>query len=108
MVRAPVSGRVWFATSPDDLPGRYLRTGTMVAVVAEQANTTVKALIDQPTLARLRLQSIGETSVAVATGDGALLHSRLRPATPAAVRALPDPGFARALGGTIEADGESM
>ena len=63
-----------------------------------------KALIDQPTLARLRLQATNDTEVAVATGDGRLLRSRLQPGTAAAVRTLPDSGFARALGGDIDAD----
>ncbi|MEZ5657480.1 MAG: biotin/lipoyl-binding protein [Burkholderiaceae bacterium] len=103
-VRAPGDGQVQLTAAPSDLLDRFLRTGSLVAVVGEATNTTIKALIDQPTLARLRLQESDATEVAVATDDGRLLRSRLQPGTPAAVRTLPDNGFARALGGDIDAD----
>ncbi|MEZ5650124.1 MAG: efflux RND transporter periplasmic adaptor subunit [Burkholderiaceae bacterium] len=104
VVRAPAEGRVRYTAASRDLVGRFLHTGDMIAVVDSEAHETVQALIDQPTLARLRGRPDARTAVAVATHDGRLLKSRLRPATPAAVRVLPDAGFARALGGAIDAE----
>lgn len=103
VLRAQGTGRLHWIAAAHDLPGRYLRTGTLVAVVDGGPPGEMRALIDQPTLARLRAVAGAASAMAVLPG-GRTAQARILEGEAAAVQRLPDAGFAHALGGAIDAE----
>lgn len=102
VLRSPAAGRFALAL-PQDLPGRFVKQGEPIAVVLPERLLTVRVLVPQDTVDRVR-QHHDRVSVRLAERFAEVLPARLRREVPRASDRLPNLALAQAGGGDVALD----
>lgn len=102
IIRSPCQGR-FLAPAIQDLPGRFLRQGELVAYVLNVEKPTVRVVVPQPDADLVR-QRTGRIAVRLAERPGRVIPAVLKREVPGAVEQLPSPVLGRAGGGQIATD----
>ncbi len=101
-VRSAGVGRIALR-QPDDLPGSYIARGSLVAHLITAQTPTVRVLVSEGDVARLRELPRG-IQVRLADAPTATQHATLIAQTPAPVSELPSPALGDRLGGPVLTD----
>ncbi|HYF20521.1 MAG TPA: hypothetical protein VEA40_21830 [Ramlibacter sp.] len=88
---------------PDDLPGRYVRKGEMVAYLSQDARTVVRAVVSQDDIDLVRA-GVVRAEVRLADRLDVVHPATLAREVPAAREELPSPALGSSGGGAIAAD----
>ena len=104
VVRSPAPGR-FYLPRPQDLPGRFLRKGAVLAYIADPGNPAVRVLIPQDVVDVIRHRTQG-IEVRFAGRIGEVYGAKVQRAVPAASTRLPSLAFSTQGGGEIALDPE--
>jgi putative peptide zinc metalloprotease protein len=102
VVRSPAAGTVSI-DRPASLPGRFVRRGELLAMVAGPAGAVARVVVPQADAARVR-GATGELGVRLASLPGVTLPARLVREIPAATDRLPARALGSRGGGSIHVD----
>jgi putative peptide zinc metalloprotease protein len=102
VLRSPGAGRL---VVPDiaDLPGRYLRRGTLVAYVVAPGAADIRAVVGEARIGVIRDRTQG-VSVRLRAWDGTPEQTRILRQVPSATRQLPSVALGSGGGGSIPLD----
>jgi putative peptide zinc metalloprotease protein len=104
-VRAPVSGSLVMPKA-NELPGRYIAQGTLIAYVVEPVAPTVRAVVDQSQVDLVRNRT-RKVTVRFAEAPEATWTARIVREVPTASLDLPSPALATTGGGRVAIDPRS-
>ena len=104
VVRSPAAGR-FYLPKPQDLPGRFLRRGAVLAYITDPGNPAVRVLIPQDVVDIIRHRTQG-IEVRFAGRIGEVYRAKVERAVPAASTRLPNLAFSTQGGGEIALDPE--
>lgn len=90
-------------TTPQDLPGRFVKQGEVVGVIKTRRAPIIRVALDQDEAARVTSESKG-VSVRLAELPGQALAAHLHRQQPAAATKLPSAALAEVNGGSIQID----
>ncbi len=90
-------------TTPQDLPGRFVKQGEVIGVIRGARAPIVRIALDQDEAARIASDTRG-VSVRLAELPGQALAARLQRQQPAATTKLPSAALAEVNGGAIQVD----
>jgi putative peptide zinc metalloprotease protein len=102
IVRSPSDGML-VVPQAQNLPGRYLKQGQLIAYVADPDNATVRVAIPQEDIGLFR-QRIRQVDAVVADWQMASLPALIKRQVPAASMELASPALGTAGGGSIPVD----
>ena len=102
IVRSPSDGML-VVPQAQDLPGRYLKQGQLIAYVADPENATVRVAIPQEDIGLFR-QRIRQVDAVVADWQMASLPALVKRQVPAGSMELASPALGTAGGGSIPVD----
>jgi putative peptide zinc metalloprotease protein len=102
VARSRAAGRL-VIDHPDDLPGRFVRQGDLVAYVAQEARTLVRVVVSQNDIDAVRA-GVVRTQVRLVERPDVVYPATLVREVPAAREQLPSAALASVGGGAIAAD----
>jgi putative peptide zinc metalloprotease protein len=102
IIRSPADG-VFLISSPEDLPGRYLRRGTPLAYVADFSTTTARVVVPQSEVDLVRTETIRAT-VRLSEAIGREFAADIGREVPAASHDLPSLALSLEGGGALALD----
>lgn len=98
LIRSPVTGRLMLAANPQDLPGRYLRHGELLAYVVDGSTTQARVIVDQNDVDLVR-RTVQAVEVRFADRPEDIYPTRIVREVPQAEAELPSAALGTAGGG---------